>query len=178
MKTILVPTDGSEPAEKALAIALDLAQKHDAELKLLHVLLRDKEPNELLRLPELQSAGEQIISELKQVGAGPKRPRSAEDIMSARSLPERPASEELLRKIGVHVLRRANAIAVERHVKTDVLDVADGNAAEAIAEAARKINADTIVMGMRGLRQIEAIAFGSVSQEVCLTVDCTCIAVH
>ena len=30
MKTILVPTDGSEAAVKALDVALDLAEKHDA----------------------------------------------------------------------------------------------------------------------------------------------------
>ena len=63
-------------------------------------------------------------------------------------------------------------------IKADVLDLADGEAAPAIKAAAEAASADTIVMGTRGLRQIEAVTFGSVSQEVCRTVECTCIAVH
>ena len=43
MKTILMPTDGSEPAVKALDVALDLACQHEANVRLMHVLLRDKE---------------------------------------------------------------------------------------------------------------------------------------
>jgi len=65
MKTILVPTDGSVAAEKALDLALDLAEKHGAGIKLLHVLLQDKEPNELLRLPDLSAAEGDVGSALK-----------------------------------------------------------------------------------------------------------------
>lgn len=178
MKTILVPTDGSEPAEKALELALDLAEKHNADLKLLHVLLRDKEPAEIMRLPELEEVSDSIFGALRQLQDGPKAQRSAEDLMNDRALPDRPAPELLLREIGEHVLRRANAIATDRGVAAEALDLADGWAATAIAAAATRTGADTIVMGMRGLRQIEAVAFGSVSQEVCRTVPCTCVAVH
>lgn len=40
MERILVALDGSEPREKALEVASDLACAHDAELMLLHVILR------------------------------------------------------------------------------------------------------------------------------------------
>ncbi len=178
MKTILVPTDGSTAAEKALDLALDLAQKHDADLKLLHVLLRDKEPDELLRLPELSAAEGDVRSELESLEKGPKTPRTAEELMGERSAPRRPAPESLLRTIGAHVLKRADAHAAERGVSAEILELADSAAAPAIKAAADAIHADTIVMGTRGLRQIEAVTFGSVSQEVCRSVDCTCIAVH
>ncbi len=39
-KTILVATDGSDHADKAIAVAGDLAAKYDANMTLLHVLLR------------------------------------------------------------------------------------------------------------------------------------------
>lgn len=178
MKTILVPTDGSEPAEKALRLALDLAEKHGADVKLFHVLLRDKEPAEIMRLPELEDASDAIFNALKQLQSGPRAERSAEALMRERTLPDRPAPEDLLREIGEHVLRRASAIAAERGVRAEVLNLADGWAAPAIARAVRESGADTIVMGMRGLRQIEAVAYGSVSQDVVQTVDCTCVAVH
>lgn len=40
IKTILVPTDGSSHAKKAIDLAADIAQKYDAKLVILHVLLR------------------------------------------------------------------------------------------------------------------------------------------
>lgn len=178
MKIILVPTDGSAAAEKALDLALDLAEKHGAGIKLLHVLLRDKEPNELLRLPELAAADGDVVNELKGLEQSPETPRTAEELMGQRNAPRRPAPESVLRNIGAHVLKRASARAAERGVSTEMLELADGAAAPAIKTAAEAANADTIVMGTRGLRQIEAVTFGSVSQEVCRTVGCTCVAVH
>ncbi len=178
MKTILVPTDGSVAAEKAIDLALDLAEKHGTSITLMHVLLRDKEPNELLRLPELAAANEDVVHALRALAETPKIQRSAQDLMSAPNAPDRPAPEELLRTLGAYVLDRASSRVRSRGVAVDVLDIADGAAAPAIAAAAKTQAADTIVMGMRGLRQIEAVAFGSVSQEVCRSVDCTCVAVH
>jgi len=178
MKTILVPTDGSAAAEKALDLALDLAEKHGAAIRLLHVLLRDKEPNELLRLPDLSAADGDLVGALNTLEQSPETPRTAEELMSERNTPRRPSPESVLRAIGAHVLKRASAHAAERGVKAEALDLADGAAAPAIKAAAEAANADTIVMGTRGLRQIEAVTFGSVSQEVCRTVDCTCVAVH
>ncbi len=38
IKTILVPTDGSEHAKKAVLLASDIAEKFDARMVVLHVL--------------------------------------------------------------------------------------------------------------------------------------------
>ncbi|MGI9463456.1 MAG: universal stress protein [Aestuariivirgaceae bacterium] len=177
MKTILVPTDGSVAADKALGIALDLARLHGAQIKLLHVLLHDKEPDELLRLPEI-GANEEVVAALKATAAGPAVTRTAEEVMAAPNAPDRPAADDVLTMIGAHVLGRAVARARAGGVAVDALDVADGATAATIISAAEAEAADTIVMGMRGLRQIEALTYGSVSQEVCRTAKCTCIAVH
>jgi nucleotide-binding universal stress UspA family protein len=178
MKTILVPTDGSSTAEAALGVALDLAEKHGAKIMLLHVLLRDKEPSELLRLPGLKEARKDVAEALGELAAGPATPRTASDILSHPGRPERPVPEALLRTIGAHVLKRASAQARARRLSVEELDLADGPAAPMIVALARMGGIDAIVMGTRGLRQIEAIAFGSVSQEVCRSADCACIAVH
>jgi nucleotide-binding universal stress UspA family protein len=177
MKTILVPTDGSEAAEKALNVALDLAEKHIADIKLLHVLLRDKEPHELLRLPEFVP-DEVMVSELQALANGPKTMRTAEELMAAPNLPDRPAPVALLRSIGRNVLGRAHTLAGERGIHAEVLDIVDGAAAPAISAAAISEDVDMVVMGMRGLRAIEAVTIGSVSQDVCRSVACTFIAVH
>ena len=41
IKTILVPTDGSEHAKKAVLLAADIAEKFDARMVILHVLSSD-----------------------------------------------------------------------------------------------------------------------------------------
>ena len=178
MKTILVPTDGSEWADKALDLALDLAKQHGAAVKLLHVLLRDKEPHHLLRLADVAAAGEEVESELKRLEQTPAATRTAEELMANPNVPSRPAPEPLLRKIGAHVLQRASARASARDVAAETLEIADGAIASAIVAAAETAGADAIVMGTRGLRQIEAMTFGSASQDVCREAGCTCISVH
>jgi nucleotide-binding universal stress UspA family protein len=178
MKTILVPTDGSTTADAALDVALDLAEKHGAGLKLLHVLLRDKEPFELLRLPGLGAAGGDLKGALDQLAKAPKASRSPGDILAHPNAPEHPAPDDLLRRIGAQVLKRAGQRAIRRGIAAEPLAIADGPAAAAIVAAARAHNIDTIVLGMRGLREIEAVTLGSVSQEVCRAAPCACIAVH
>ena len=84
--------------------------------------------------------------------------------MAQRGTPDRPVGEDLLRTIGEHVLNRATVRADARGVSAQALPLGDGAAAAAIATAADAEGVDTIVMGTRGLRQIEAVAFGSVSQ--------------
>ena len=175
MKAILVPTDGSRTAEKALEVAIDLAQQHKAAVTLFHVLLKDKEPDELLRLPELDA---DIVDTLRKIARAPEPEHTVEDLMAERDVPNRPVEDDLLRRIGAHILKRAQARAKARGVTVNLLELAGDRPAEAIVAAARTNDADAIVMGSRGLRYIEAISYGSVSQEVCRTANCTCVAVH
>ena len=176
MKTILVPTDGSVAAEKALDLALDLARQHQATIKLMHVLLRDKEPDELLRLQDVGTIGEEVLGELRRSEQSPCAPMTAEDIMS--NVVQRPTDERILRKLGEHVLNRAKARVETAGVAVAALDLADGAPATEIVATAGDADADMIVMGTRGLRNIDVLTFGSVSQEVCRTASCTCVAVH
>lgn len=178
MKLILVPTDGSQAAEKALDVALDLATQHAADLALMHVLMADKEASELLQLPELYVAGEQVVKQLAAINAAPEPEHTADEMMWDPGAPSRPVDKSLLRQIGAYVLSRAKRQAAARGVEARVLDLGEGKPAEAIVAAARAAGADTIIMGTRGLRAIEAVTFGSVSQAVCRLAPCSCIAVH
>ena len=178
MKAILVATDGSKTAEKALDVALDLAQQHKAAVTLFHVLLKDKEPDELLRLPDLKAAGADVVESLRKISQAPEPEHRAEELMADRNQPGRRVDDDLLRRIGAHILKRAEDQARARGVPVKMLELTGDKPAEAIVAAARANNADAIVMGTRGLRYIEAISFGSVSQEVCRTASCTCVAVH
>ena len=54
MKHLLVPIDGSETAYRALRLALDLAEQHDAEVTLLHVTPAREIPPALRRFAEVE----------------------------------------------------------------------------------------------------------------------------
>lgn len=177
MRKIFVPTDGSLVAIKALSIALDLAEKHDAKLYLFHALLNDKEPEELMRLQILENRSD-INSELDRISREPKASKPVEAIMTNPILPERPTPNSLLIEIGEEILVDARKASEDRNIPCEVLDISEQPASRAIIETVKNIHADMIVMGMRGLRQIEAMTFGSVSQDVCRATDCTCVVVH
>ena len=178
MPTILVAIDGFATADKALDVAFELARQRKAKVKLLHVLLRDKEPEELLRLVDLAGSGSGLAKELKALCLAEAKDRTGAEIMADPNAPRRPVPEPLLRRIGEHILQRAGAKAARRRVIAEVLALGDGAPAPIIAAAAAAAEAATIVMGSRGLRQIDAFTFGSVSREVCRLAHCSCIAVH
>jgi len=178
MKRILVPFDGSKAAESALGVAVDLALQHGASVKLLHVLLHEAEADQLLGLPGIADTPDEVVEELRRLTQTPEPARSIEQEMANPGAPIRPAPTVLLRLLGSHVLDWAKSRAAERGIEAEELDLVDGPAAETIVSAAGDMNADAIVMGTRGLRPIDAITVGSVSQEVCRTAACTCIMVH
>jgi nucleotide-binding universal stress UspA family protein len=178
VQTILVAIDGFATADKALDVAFDLAKQRKAKVKLLHVLLRDKEPEELLRLVDLAGVKSVLVKELESLGQAEARDRTGAEIMADPNAPRRPVPEALLRRIGEHILQRAMAKAGRRRIAAEALALGDGTPGPIIAGAATATEADTIVMGSRGLRQIDAFTFGSVSREVCRLAHCSCIAVH
>jgi nucleotide-binding universal stress UspA family protein len=148
IKTILVPVDGSEHANKAIVLASDLAQKYDARLIALNVMteagservppeLRDYERLEHVRVTErsvLDSESERILSDAK---------------LQAR---EKGAAK-------VETVRRS------------------GDAAAIILEVANDQSADVIVMGSRGLGNVKGLLLGSVSHKVAQLSECSCITV-
>ena len=54
IKKILVPTDGSEHAKKAIRFGADLAAQYDATLYLMHVVAKLDFPDDFLRYAEVE----------------------------------------------------------------------------------------------------------------------------
>lgn len=71
---------------------------------------------------------------------------------------------------GVARVRANGVAAVEGLVRR-------GPPARSIVETAKERGADAIVMGSRGLGDVEAFLLGSVSHKVCSISECTCITV-
>ena len=54
IKKVLIATDGSDHAKKAVAFGSDIASKYGAEVVLVHVLLRGEVSEDLMRMAEVE----------------------------------------------------------------------------------------------------------------------------
>ena len=179
MNTILVPTDGSEAADKAVGLACDLAAKHDARLCLLHVLLRDKEPEDLRRLAAASEIDAKLQDALASAAAAPPDTSIPAVVLAMDpTAVAHPVPVEVLQALGKEVLAAAERAVRARGVEAVSQALVDGEAAECIVDAATREEADTIVMGHRGLGDLEGITLGSVSNRVSHLANCTVIMIR
>jgi nucleotide-binding universal stress UspA family protein len=147
-KTLLVPVDGSVHAEKALAVAAELARSGGGTLHLLNVA--EATPDNIGIL----------------VGG------STEPMSEA----EREKLAEGVRKAGEKVIDKARAAVDLAGLEVKAL-VRQGKAGERIIEAAEEVGADAIVMGSRGMSDLKGMVVGSVSHRVSHTAGCSVITV-
>lgn len=171
IKKILVPVDGSQPSVKAVELASDLASKYDAEIILLHVLLRGHMPDGLKKALEIEvgkrkASADNLVNMPQQIMA---RIDSKKDIQ---------LSLEELNYIGKYVLSNVAAICQDRGVTKVEKRVEEGNPAKIVIKIASDTQADMIVMGNRGLSDLQGILVGSVSQKVSQLAKCTCVTVR
>lgn len=170
-KSILCPIDGSEHANKALSLAVDLAKKYDARLLLLHVLLRNVDTRELRRFAENEGLTKTVASEIERL----KTVDSRVEIVRLRDL--QPISSGILVDIGEHVLAMAKLETENSGIHDVNVAVLDGDPASRILEYAERESVDCIVIGSRGLSDVKGLLVGSVSHKVSSRARCTCITV-
>jgi nucleotide-binding universal stress UspA family protein len=84
----------------------------------------------------------------------------------------------MLVKLAQHVLKSAQANAEGKGVSNTTLIIGDGDPAARILACAKQENSDCIIMGSRGLSNIQALLEGSVSRKVSNRAECTTIAVR
>jgi nucleotide-binding universal stress UspA family protein len=165
---ILVPTDGSDHAEKAVTFAGDIAAKFGAKMTLAHVLLRHANLDKLR-----EGIDPDKLSESTRAALHVGERRTALTSMLSSSL-----SDDALREVGEQILERAREKAEAEGAQDVQTEIVDGNAAKAILELAKDRNVDLIAMGTRGLSQIERLVIGSVSYKVSHAAPCHCMVVR
>lgn len=176
-KTIVVATDGSDHADKAVAVAGDLAAKYDAEIILIHVhLSRNTAAADLRRLIDVQTLPHNLHEEFERFeGMQESKEVSTAGFAIAASLA---LPEEILVGVGNAIIEKAEGIAKEHGAgKIDRL-TKDGDPAHVILDTAHARKADLIVMGTRGLSGLEGMLVGSVSHKISHLAACTCITVR
>ena len=171
-KNVLVATDGSDHANKAVDLASDMAAKYGAALTVLSViesgaltenarrLAREKgiDMSPVPGIPDFAAIAPNVEAILPDVGTilanGRIKAELAEAIM-----------EEAKHRVSIP--QGAN---IRGRTK-------NGDAAEEILKVAEDDAADLIVMGSRGLGTLKSLLVGSVSQKVSHLANCTCITV-
>lgn len=172
IETILVPTDGSEHARKAVGFAADLAEKYGARLLLLHVMLQEPVSDDMLRwarvehLVEDEPGGDGAMA----TGYG----RFGQLLSEAPRVP----STRVLTALGEAVLDHANRVARDSGATQVEEMMLPGDATQTILKVARDKNVDLIVMGSRGLSDFRGLLQGSVSHKVSGMAPCTVITVR
>lgn len=147
-KTLLVPIDGSAHAEKALAVAAELARSGGGTLHLL-------------------SVAEAAPDNLGILVGGSTKPISEA---------EREQLAEEVRKAGEKRIDKAQSAVDLAGLEVKAL-VRQGKPGERIIEAAEELKADAIVMGSRGMSDLKGMVVGSVSHRVSHTAGCSVITV-
>lgn len=173
--TILVPTDGSGHAAKAIDLAADLASKYGSRVVLMHVLMRGALPEAVKALVDSSTLSRTLQSEYDSLYTEVARPVEAMSMGSA-FVPVSP-SIELLQAVAGQILDKGKARAEAKGVRNVETQIADGDAAHAIVDCASREKADCIVMGSRGLGHLKGMMMGSVSHKVASLATCTCITV-
>lgn len=88
------------------------------------------------------------------------------------------ASRSELEEAGHALISAAKEQAEKAGAKTVTTEIRAGDPAEEIINSAKEINADTIILGSRGLGDFSGLLLGSISHKVNHTAPCTCITVH
>ena len=172
-KKILCPTDSSDHAIKALDLAIDLANKYDAALVILHVLHRSEDIEDLQRFSEVEGLAQHFRMETKRLQAMDNRV----DLAMVSTIQDLQISPQLLVGVGEHILEVAKNHAEAKGVENVDARLVDGNPADRILRCIKDENIDCVIMGSRGLNDLKGLFLVSVSHKVANRAACTCIAV-
>ena len=162
MKNILVATDGSRPADKAVAFAADLARRFDAELTVTHVATPERISAEDRHLIETEYAAE-LAQRVK--GIQPGATIDVEEYAPSTSLQEQ-ATAVIHDLLGERLLESIETTLHEKGPIRVSCVLRHGDPAREILTLADEIDADLIVLASRGLGEMQALLLGSISNKV------------
>ena len=175
LKTVLIATDGSSHAGKAVEFGSDIAAKYDAEVVLVHVLLRDHLSDALRHMVEVEYRAEDSQTPVSDIIAASPYGRFPLTHMIPKKTTD---PNSALQAIADIVLSEAEVTAKKRGVGKVTSRVEDGHVAARILDVAEEVNADIIVTGARGLSDLKSLMTGSVSHRLANSAPMTCIAVR
>ena len=172
-KKILCPTDGSDHANKALNLAIDMANKNEEALVIIHVPHRSGNIEALQRFAETEGLSKHVNTETKRLRSMDYRVAVATD----SAFQDSGISPRLLIEVGQHIIEAARGRAERRGLENIDAHLEAGDPADRILECIDEDKIDCVIMGSRGLNDLKGLFLGSVSHKVANRAPCTCITV-
>jgi nucleotide-binding universal stress UspA family protein len=162
-KKILLPTDGSEYADKAAQHAIWIACLSGAEITALNVV----ETYALMGLP---------VIETSTLPGSPEEDLLSEgDLRSVREI-WKVKAEEALDKISDLVLENKNKSGCKDFKLT--LKTEEGHPADVTLKIIEGEDVDLVVMGTAGRHGLDRFLLGSITEKVLRSARCPVLAVH
>lgn len=175
MKThILVATDGSETADKAIDLAAELGAKFDVPVTIGHILHFGRPPEELARMARVEHLVETVRDK-----SGVDFPNVPDNLLKFFD-DSRPGENavRIVTLIGDEILKRGADRANELGARQVSTRSGQGDTADSILDMAEDVGADMIVIGHRGLGRVRRMMMGSIAQKVVQQADCTVVSVR
>jgi len=173
INNILVPTDGSDHAVKATMFAADIASKYKARIVLMHSLLVHVGSGEILGLLEAGQLSDETRKILDEAAAMLTRVQAVASVGSKGM----PLSHEVLQQVGMDILKAGEKLAREHGADNVSRVLTNGEPIQSILQLIDDEKIDVVVMGSRGLGNLEGLLVGSVSHKVSHLADVTVVTV-
>jgi nucleotide-binding universal stress UspA family protein len=148
---ILIATDASAASNRALKMAAQFAELHNAELLIVHVIRDMQIPYEIDEIQELEY-------------------HQFESFNNTR--------EEIMRKIAETILRDAKEKAEKAGANKVQTAIGTGDPATSILGFVERSKIDMIVIGTRGLGKLKGSILGSVSRKIADNAETSCLIVR
>lgn len=166
-ENVVVATDGSGNADRAVAVAANLASAFGAKLTIVHVAATYLSLERAEATPDLPPEVRDDIKKIHDTLGG----------LETSPYAPVPAPQSAIAYIGNSVLERAEGVARENGAKDVSRVLAYGDSVEKIVAEAEKAGAGLIVLGTRGLSDLGGLVMGSVSHKVIYLAQCPCVTV-
>ncbi len=176
IKKVLIATDGSSHARKAVAFGSDIAAKYGAEVVLVHILLRAEVPENLRRMAEVEhlaAEGGKPLAEAFAPVAGGRFPTDFVMPSEKATIPDK-----VLWAIAEQIVNEAETSARKQGAAKVSKRIEDGDPVREILDIVEAEGIDLVVSGSRGLSDLKALLVGSVSHKLTQLSPVTCICVR
>jgi nucleotide-binding universal stress UspA family protein len=173
-KNIVLATDGSKHANKAADVAADIAARYGAKLTLVTALSRSMALSEIEAMPQAKKFSKSVKNDMLHFRKAVLGLEGESNYLSGSMVP---APNSAISALGDAILDAVEVKAKKKGVKAIKRAAIIGRPAEVIVAAAKKANADLIVVGTRGLSDIKGVLVGSVSHQVMHLAACPCLTV-
>ena len=170
--SIVVATDGSNHANRALEMGAELASRDNATLHIIYIVDSDISglPEGLFEL----SKSEHLIDPTPRFFTD-FRGTHADALKAVQEASLE--SQRLVEQLAEHIVEEAKRNARLAGVEKITSAIENGKPADKILDYAKKHQADVIITGRRGQGALKSLIMGSTSLKVAQNAECTCITV-